>query len=70
MSIKTISKRQLMELLAPIPDTALITFALEPEDIQKAEARLPAGISLIEFGLPGDHSVGEDGSQFLLWAEV
>ena len=29
MSLKTMSKKQLLELLAPIPDTALITFALE-----------------------------------------
>lgn len=69
MSLKTLTKKQLLELLEPLPDTTLITFALEPEDIEKAQAALPAGVSLMQFGLPGDRAVSEEGVEFLLWAE-
>lgn len=67
---KTITKQQLLEILAPLPASALITFALEPEDIVKAQAAAPAGMTLLQFGLPGDRAVSEKGIEFLLWAEA
>lgn len=69
MSIpKTLTKKQLLEILEDVPETALITFALEPEDVVKAQTALPAGMSLMQFGLPGDRAVSEEGIEFLLWA--
>lgn len=70
MNPKTLTKQQLLAILAPLPETALITFALEPTDVAQAQAALPAGMTLMQFGLPGDHAVGEDGIEFLLWAEA
>ena len=70
MSLKTLTKKQLLEILAPLPDTTPITFGLEPEDLEKAQAALPEGVSLLQFGLPGDRAVSEEGIEFLLWAEA
>ncbi len=66
--MKTITKQQLLARLASLPDAARITFALEPEELHKAQAAAPDGVPLLQFGLPGDCAVGDDGIEFLLWA--
>ena len=51
----------------------LVTVALQSftnQRLEKVQAVLPAGMTLMEFGLPGDRAVDEEGIEFLLWAEA
>ncbi len=66
--MKTLTKKQLLEILNQVPDETLIYINVELQDVDLARRDLPAGMTLVELGLPGDHAVGDNAIGLLTWA--
>ena len=57
--MKTLTKKQLVEILDQVPDETPVYINVEIEDVDRARRDLPAGMTLLQFGLPGDHSIDD-----------
>jgi hypothetical protein len=66
--MKTLTKKELLRILDQVPDEALIYVNVEIEDADRARRDLPAGVTLLQFGLPGDHSIDDKAVGLLTWA--
>lgn len=66
-SPKTLTKKQLIEILDQVPDEASIYIHVEIEDVDRARRDLPDGVTLLQFGLPGDHSIDDKAVGQLTW---
>jgi len=67
--MKTLTKRQLIEILDKVPDDAPVYIYVELDDVELAGSRLVDEIPVLQFGLPGDHSIDDDGIGLLTWVE-
>jgi hypothetical protein len=66
--MKTLTKKRLVEILDQVPDETPIYINVEIEDVDRAMRDLPAGVTLLQFGLPGDHSIDDKAVGLLTWA--
>jgi hypothetical protein len=66
--MKTLTKKQLVEILDQVPDETPVYINVEIEDVDRALRDLPAGVTLLQFGLPGDHSIDDKAVGLLTWA--
>lgn len=66
--VKTLTKKQLFEILDQVPDEALIYVNVEVGDVDRAARDLPAGMTLVQLGLPGDHAIADNAVGLLTWA--
>jgi hypothetical protein len=66
--MKTLTKKQLVAILDQVPDEAPVHINVEIEDVDRARRDLPAGVTLLRLGLPGDHSIDDKGVDLLTWA--
>jgi hypothetical protein len=66
--MKTLTKKKLVEILDQVPDETPVYINVEIEDVDRAMRDLPAGVTLLRFGLPGDHSIDDKAVGLLTWA--
>jgi len=65
--MKTLTKKQLVEILDQVPDETPVYINVEIKDVDRALQDLPAGVTLLQFGLPGDHSIDGKAVGLLTW---
>lgn len=66
--MKTLTKKQLVDILDQVPDETPVYIHVEIGDVDRAARDLPAGMTLVELGLPGDHSIDNNAVGLLTWA--
>jgi len=66
--MKTLTKKQLVEILDQVPDETPVYIHVEIGDVDRARRDLPAGVTLLQLGLPGDHSIDDKAVGLLTWA--
>jgi hypothetical protein len=66
--MKTLTKKQLLEILDQVPDETPIYIHVEIGDVDLARRDLPDGMTLVQLGLPGDHSIDDRAVGLLTWA--
>lgn len=64
----TLTKKQLIEILNQVPDETPVYINVEIGDVEIARRDLPAGVTLLRLGLPGDHSIDTNAVGLLTWA--
>jgi hypothetical protein len=58
----------LVEILNQVPDETPVYISVEIVDVDRARHDLPAGVTLLQLGLPGDHSIEDKAVGLLTWA--
>lgn len=66
--MKTLTKKQLLDILKQVPDETPVYINVEISDVDLARRDLPAGMTLLRLGLPGDHSIDDNAVGLLTWA--
>lgn len=66
--MKTLTKKQLVEILDQVSDETPVYINVEIEDVDRARRDLPAGVTLLQLGLPGDHLIDDKAIGLLTWA--
>jgi hypothetical protein len=66
--MKTLTKKQLLEILDQVADETPVYINVEIGDVEIARRDLPAGVTTLQFGLPGDHSTDDNAVGLLTWA--
>ncbi len=66
--MKTLTKKQLVDILAQVPDGTPVYIYVEIRDVDLARLHVPAGVPLLRLGLPGDHSIDDNAVGLLTWA--
>jgi hypothetical protein len=66
--MKTLTKKQLVDILDQVPDETPVYIYVEIGDVDLARRHVPAGMTLVQLGLPGDHSIDENAVGLLTWA--
>jgi hypothetical protein len=66
--MKTLTKKQLVDILDQVPDENPVYIYVEIGDVDLARRYVPAGVTLLRLGLPGDHSIDDSGVGLLTWA--
>jgi hypothetical protein len=64
----TLTKKQLVEILNQVTDETPVYINVEIGDLDLARRKLPAGVTLLQLGLPGDHSIDDKAVGLLTWA--
>ena len=66
--LRTLTKRQLTDLLAPFPDQTPIEITVCQSDLDRCTPEY-AGEKVYCFGLPGDFSTDNHGLALAVWSE-
>lgn len=64
--MRTLTKKQLVEILDQVSDESPVYINVEIGDVALAQRDLAAGVTLLQLGLPGDHSIDGKPSVYLL----